>query len=79
MKLRKREINCQPRDSKVNGQGAGGWKSRRAIAKADRLQLITNLAVKLVVQWFNCRAIKSNHFECHNRTATSRLAERSVH
>ncbi len=46
-------------DSKAREEGGRG----RAIRKTPLLQLITNLAIKLLVERFRGCAIKSNHLE----------------
>jgi hypothetical protein len=38
--------------------------------------LVANLAVKLFVQRFGCRAIEPNHLECDDRTAAALLRTR---
>src|SRR5262249_23274197 len=65
MKSREREVYCEAGYSETRSQCARGWNPRRIIIESSRREFITNLPVKLFMQWFGRCAIQPDHFKSH--------------
>jgi hypothetical protein len=78
MKPREREVYREARYSEIGGQRARGGKSRRIMVEASRDELIANLPVKLLMQWFGRCAIQPDHFKSQDRMAPPLFHDRFV-
>jgi len=79
MKFLEGDIDSESRDSQVSRERTSGGKSRGVIGKTSRDQFIANLAVKLLMERFSRRPIKSNHFESHDRMASPSFTDLFVY
>src|ERR1051326_1752140 len=63
MKFRERELHREASPSEICGQCTRGGKPRRIMVETSRSELIANLPVKLLMEWFGRCAIQPDHFK----------------